>query len=263
MNPSTLWIGGFEITRLVDGQFEAPIEVLTHIDGAEATHRLRESWPDPVFRVDVNCFALRSAEGVMLVDAGTGPSWGDALGHAPEKMREAGMSPDQVTRVLLTHLHGDHALGLLDGDGAVFPLAEVLVPEGELVRFTDPVARAAAPDDELEVFWIAEQIVTAYAGRVRTIAPGTILLGIEAVPLPGHTRDHVGYLIQDGTAGLLLCGDMLRAVQTAIDPGAGLIYDEDPKTAAQTRRHWLARAAEGGWLLSGGHVPGLCRSETG
>ncbi len=252
-------VASFDVIRLLDGRYEAPLDVLTHLGGEDAIHALRRSWHGPTFVVDVNCFALRTPEAVILVDAGTGPSWGETLGHAPEALRQAGLAPEQVSAVLLTHLHGDHALGLLDGDAAAYPGAEILVPAAELARFTDAVARDAASEDQREVFRIAERIVHAYPGRTRAIPPGHVMPGIEAVPLPGHTRAHTGYLIEDGPASLLLVGDMLQAVTTPVDPDAGLVFDEDPAQAAQTRRDWLARLAETGWRLSGGHLPGVFR----
>ena len=216
--------------------------MLTHLGGEDASH-----------------LALRTPDMVILVDAGIGPSWGETLGHAPEALRQAGHAPEQVSAVLLTHLHGDHALGVLDGDAAAYPHAEILVPAAELARFTDAVARDAASEDQREVFRIAERIVQAYPGRIRAILPGLVLPGIEAVPLPGHTRDHTGYFIEDGPASLLLIGDMLQVVTAPVDPDAGLVFDEDPAQAAQTRREWLSRLAETGWRLSGGHLPGFVR----
>lgn len=47
-------------------------------------------------------------------------------------MIAAGIQPDDVSRVILTHIHGDHALGLIDGDRPYFPKAEIWVPEADL-----------------------------------------------------------------------------------------------------------------------------------
>ena len=256
---TTTRVGPWEVIRILDGLFEAPLDVLTHLDGDTATRHLRDTWPDPMFRVDVACFALRSPDETILVDAGTGPSWGPALGHAPRALREAGIAPGEIDRILLTHLHGDHALGLFDGEAALFPRAEMLVPRAELAHFTDPAARAAASEDEQHVFLIAERLVAFYGSRVRPIDPGPLHPSIETVLLPGHTAAHAGYLVRDSDAGLLLSGDMLQVVTPALDLGAGLIYDSDPAQASQTRRLWLDRLAQTGWTLAGAHLPGLHR----
>ena len=262
MPPATARLGSCDVVQILDGVFEASVDVLVHLGGDAATRRLRDTWHDPVFRIDVYCFALRSPDGIVLVDAGTGPSWGTALGHAPRALRDAGMAPDHVGTVALTHLHGDHALGLFDGGSALFPHAEILVPRAELAHFTDTRARAAASEDALEIFRIADSLRDIYGNRVRPIDPGPLdTLPVEAVPLPGHTDAHTGYLLGQGDDRVLFCGDMLQAVQPVLDPGAGLIYDHDPAQAAQTRRDWLERLARTGWRLAGGHLPGFNRVE--
>ena len=254
-------LGSCEILHVVDGVFEASSDVLVHLDGKAATRRLRETWPDPAFRVEVACFALSSADEVILVDAGTGPSWGVSLGHTPSVLRAAGITPDRVDKVLLTHLHGDHALGLFDGETALFARADILVSRAELAYFTNPHTRAAASEDAQEVFRIAERLIAIYGKRVRPIDPGPVHPLIEAVLLAGHTEAHCGYLLRHGNSGLLFCGDMIQVVQPILDFGAGLIYDHDPAQAARTRRDWLDGLARTGWLLAGGHVPGFTRVE--
>lgn len=79
--------------------------------------------------------------------------------------------------------------------------------------------------------------------------------GIEAMPLPGHTPGHTGYLLRGKDNDLLIWGDALHlATVQAADPNLGLIYDLAPQTAATTRKAVLEQAALGGWVVAGGHV---------
>ncbi len=54
----------------------------------------------------------------MLVDAGAGALWGASAGRLAANLHAAGVAPDAVDTVLMTHLHGDHVGGLLDSAGA-------------------------------------------------------------------------------------------------------------------------------------------------
>jgi len=146
--------------------------------------------------MDINCFALRNADGFTVVDVGAGPSWGPTFGQARTAMREAGIALEEVQRILRTHIHDDHVLGLFDEGTPYFPHAEVLVPEKDLAFFTDPGAWHATPEARRGGFDMAEQLQKIYGPRVRRIPEGPVLAGIEARPLPVHTPGHTGYLVR-------------------------------------------------------------------
>jgi glyoxylase-like metal-dependent hydrolase (beta-lactamase superfamily II) len=254
--------GRYDVTFLLDGIFEAPTDALIHAGGDAPRRRLIETWGDTKIRIDVNCFMLHGPDGISLIDAGTGPTWGAALGHARAAIRDAGVLPEQVDRVLLTHIHGDHALGLLDGAEPWLPRAELLIPEADLAYFTDQAVRAMQPEARRSGFNIAANLLRAYAGRIRTIPAGPVpgLPNIEALKLPGHTPGHTGYLLRGAADSLLIWADTLhlRDAQTA-DPEVGLIYDIDPATAIHSRRAMLEQAAREGWTVTGSHVSGVGR----
>lgn len=260
MTDHSLHIGQYDVTLLRDGLFEAPADVLIHTDGDVARQHAIASWGKPTLQVDVNCFLLRGPAGLLLIDAGTGTSWGPKYGHARSALHEAGIAPDEIQSVLLTHIHGDHALGLLDGDKPYFPYAEVFVPERDIVFFTDPAEREAVPEARRGGFKVAEQLQRVYGSRIRRIGAGEARPGIEAHPLPGHTPGHTGYLVRGDDNSLLIWGDTLHVgdLQPG-DPKIGLAYDLDPEQAARTRRAALEDAAREGWIVAGGHITGFGR----
>lgn len=249
--------GPYDVLILDDGVFEAPLDVLIHAGGEAARDGAVMRWAKPKVRIPVNCFALKGADGITLIDAGTGPSWGEAMGHAPAAMTKAGIVPEQVERVLITHLHGDHALGLFDGDRARFPKAEIIVPEADFGFFGNEANRARTPQNRQGGFAVTAAVKKHYAGRIHPAPAGTVRPGIRLIPLPGHTAGHSGYLIE-GEHSLLLWGDALHLSDLqATDPGIGLVYDFDADTALASRRTILARAAIEGWIVSGGHIEGF------
>lgn len=254
--------GAYDVTIFIDGIYKAPVEHIVHATDAALVPDILKGWGQATVDVDVNLFALKGPDGLTLVDAGTGTAWGSAYGHARAAMREAGILPEDVKRILLTHVHGDHALGLFDGTGRYFPDAEIWVPEAELAFFTDPLARERLPEARRSAFGIAQKLIEIYGDRVKRIAHGSILPGVVAIPLPGHTPGHVGYIIGEGREALLLWGDALHSVGlqgNATD--IGFVYDIDPLLAAQTRRAGVEAAIENSWIVSGGHVSGFVRVE--
>ncbi len=252
--------GRYTVTPLLDGIFAAPAEVLIHAAGDAARRRLIEHRDGRGISIDVNCFVLHGPDGISLIDAGAADAFGPTLGKARAALQATGIRPEQIDRVLLTHIHGDHALGLLDGTEPWLPQAEVLIPEADLAFFTDPALRLAQPEDKRGPFDIAGSLVSAYAGRLRRVTRGQIpgLPGIEALPLPGHTPGHTGYLLQDAGDSLLIWGDALHLQdeQTA-EPEIGLIYDTDPAAALRTRRALLEHVAQEGWVVAGSHATGF------
>ncbi|WP_026873276.1 AidB family quorum-quenching N-acyl homoserine lactonase [Inquilinus limosus] len=258
--------GRYDVTVLLDGIFEAPKTVLTHAGGEEASRRLVDGWPGDKISIDVNCYLLRGENGVSLIDAGTGDHWGPALGKARAALASAGVRPEEVDRVLLTHPHGDHALGLLDGDRPWLPRAEILFPERDFAFFGDPAVAETFPPNRRGNFKAVADLARAYAGRIRAIAPGPVegMPDVEAVPLPGHTPGQSGYLIGEGRDALLIWADAIHlGIPQIEDPEVGLTYDLDPALAVQTRRFLLERAAWQGWLVTGSHVSRTGRIEAG
>ncbi len=257
MNKTKIF-GDYEITILREGGFDAPSTMLLRQGGGDTGLAAGE-----MFKIDVNAFLVGSAAGVTLVDACIGPAWGEGFGQARTALAAAGVAPADITRVLLTHLHVDHALGLLEGDAAWLPNAEIVVPQADLVYFTDSAERDSLPAEKQEAFHLTARLLAAYAGRLHAIPPGAVpgLAGVALVALPGHTPGHGGYLFQ-GDETLLIWADTVHFRERQLpDPAIGLIFDVDPARAYETRKDTLALVAREGWVVAGSHVTGFGRVE--
>jgi glyoxylase-like metal-dependent hydrolase (beta-lactamase superfamily II) len=93
------------------------------------------------FSIEQNCLVLRYPGHVVLFDTGMGTdpvySWAQS-GLLLRSMAAAGIDPAQVTEVVLTLAHSDHAWGLVDDAGAPnFPQAQVFVPPVDFEHWTD------------------------------------------------------------------------------------------------------------------------------
>ena len=250
----------FQVTRLQDGVFEVPADALLHVGDEAKGARLRAEKAGATTPIPVNCFLLRGDPELILVDAGAGTAWGPRLGHARAAMAAEGVTPEAVDRVILTHVHGDHVLGLFEGDAAYFPRARISIPATELAFLNDEKVRASAPDEEQSTFDMADKLTSLYAGRIDIFAGTDVVPGILAVALPGHTIGHTGYRLRTSAGELLLWGDTLHLVDLQPgNPGTGLNFDDDPEQALQTRQTALALAAAEGLRVGGGHLPSIFR----
>jgi glyoxylase-like metal-dependent hydrolase (beta-lactamase superfamily II) len=258
MTETSHTFGPYSVTLLQDGVFEPPNDILIHAGGAEALAAAKAGLGETL-HLQVNAFLVQGPGGVTLVDAGIGQAWGPGFGHARGLLAAAGIAPAAIDRVLLTHLHADHAMGLLDGDQAWLENAEIMVPALDMDYFSDDAVRASLPEAKHNAFDMTKTLLTAYAGRLRRIGPGPVpgMPGVELVALPGHTPGHSGYRFH-GDGDLLLWADTLHVRDAqAADPDLGMVFDVDPEMARQTRIATLAAAAHEGWTVAGAHVAGF------
>ena len=253
-------IGDYEVLIVNDGPFRSGPETLVHANGPDAHAKMLETHDGKEIVFDVNLFVLKGPDGIALIDAGTGPGFNPNLGRARDEMKQLGITPASVDKVYLTHLHFDHARGLLDGDQAYFPRAEIYVPAIELAFYTSEDARLALPEPRRGSFPITRSIVGAYQGRIRPFVPGQIAPGMMTVSLPGHTMGQTGFIIDGDRQRLVFWGDGLHMaeIQTA-DPDVSTIFDYDPRLAARTRRWMLERAIVENWVVAGSHLTGFSK----
>jgi glyoxylase-like metal-dependent hydrolase (beta-lactamase superfamily II) len=255
-NPRIFPVGEFTVAAVSDGVLHSNHDVILGIDKAESARLTGIAHGQPV-PIEVNCFLIRHGDHLMLSDAGSGHTMGPTLGKLPENLRAMGVEPEAIKTILLTHLHPDHSLGLVDQAGQpVFPNAELIVHEIEASFWLD---RTPSPDDSERVArnTKAQRSVTApYRDRIRRVTDGEVLPGISAMLRPGHTPGHSNWLIESFNDRMLLWGDIVHmaSVQTA-RPDATLVFDVDPALARQTRQSvfdWVANETLG---VAGAHLP--------
>lgn len=255
-----LKVGGFEVTALLDGHLDIGRELFAKGDPGEMD-RLQEAAflpKGPAVRSPVNAFAVSSGDRLVLIDTGTASAMGPGLGHLPESLQAAGIDPATVDAVLLTHMHPDHANGLLTPQGvAAFANAEVLVAQAEAGFWLDDATLAQAPAGMKPYVEMARAAVKPYQSRLRTFAPGEeVMPGIGSVAAPGHTPGHTAYRVASGDAQLLVWGDIVHvaAFQLA-HPDWSIGFDSDPNQAMTTRQRMLDMVAAERMAVAGMHLP--------
>jgi len=247
-------IGDFQIVALSDGNMSASLDLLSGIEKADADVIQCNAGIDEPGDIHINCYLIRGRGRIILVDAGTGPL-SSMAGQLNVNLAAAGVSPDDVDTVLLTHCHPDHIGGLLDIEKQpVFKRAKIFLHPLEEQFWLDDEKLRIANERGQRNFWLVRQTLAAYDGKVRFFNGDKISDGILPVWLPGHTPGHTGIRIDSGNQCLLIWGDIVHYphIQSA-QPAVSILFDNYPAQAEETRKDIMENAAREKLLIAGMH----------
>ena len=252
-------VGSVTVTPLRDGLFPLEPRMIPGADSAAGRALLSQAGLPPAGPAPepVNAFLIRRGGALWLLDAGCGTALGPGFDRVTAALAGEGVAPAEIATIWLTHLHADHAGGLLTPNGqARYPNAEIVLQEREATYWSDAGSRARAPAEMGPFFDTAQAVLATYAGRIRRVSGETALApGITAVPLPGHTPGHAGVLIEDGPERLLIFGDVVHSrILQMPHPEWTVIWDMDRAQAEATRRRIFDRAATEGLAVAGMHL---------
>jgi glyoxylase-like metal-dependent hydrolase (beta-lactamase superfamily II) len=262
----SLTVGAVEVTAVCDVVANFPDPLPQAFPGVEAAAwapyrgRYPEVFDGPDgWRLRDWCFVVRAGDRVVLVDTGVGgpgtpgADWIGTPGRLPEELAAAGVGPDEVDLVVLTHLHLDHIGWNLAWDGGSprprFPRARYLVQR------TDWEAFAGRPEAAREAFDrcvrpLQDLGVAELLDGDRTLDPQLAILHT-----PGHTPGSQSLLVRSGGDAVLLWGDVANHPAQVDRPDWGPGSDALPEAARRSRRRLLDQVeAEAMWLAPA-HFP--------
>ena len=243
-NVSLFTVGSLQAASLKDAAF-APVNdnmtLAINVTKADVDALLTaEGLATDVLQLSVQPLIVRTPDRVLLFDTGNGPS-----GMLSASMATAGVGPDEVTDIFISHSHGDHVGGLVDADDALaFANANIHLSVNEWAAMQANAQIAS--------------LVTAISPRVVAFEPDADLVPgtVKAEDIQGHTPGHSGYLITSGEASLLYIGDtMHHSVISVQRPDWTIAFDGNAPLAQESRKAVLAEAAGSGQRIHSFHFP--------
>lgn len=193
--------------------------------------------------VEVQPFAVITQKDILIIDCGLGFNKEGQL-QIHKNLADNNINYKDVTKVLLSHLHKDHAGGiahLKDNSDAVelsFPNAVYYVQQAEL----DYALKTGKPSyitDELEILQNNSQVVLLNGDEI-------IDGYIECLMTCGHSPHHQAFKIKEGQEIVFFGGD--EAPQLSQMKNRFIAkYDYDGKKAMELRRTWWQQGREEGW----------------
>jgi len=255
-------LGDFEVTALYDGYVDLDPALLKGIDDDNLDALLSRMFVSAENGVQtaVNAYLVNTGTELVLVDVGAAQCFGPTLGNIASNLKASGYQTEQVSMVLLTHLHPDHACGLRNSDGsATYPNATVYVPRAEAAYWLDAELAATMPEAAQPFFKMAQAAVEPYQSQKRLKQYGRdteLMPGLRTVPTNGHTPGHNAYLFQSEGQDLMVWGDIVHShtVQFA-RPDVTIEFDVDSEKALATRKDMFNDAAKNRFWVAGAHLP--------
>ena len=254
-------VGSFTVTTVHDGFVARPLEgFVRNAPLAEVRGVLRDAFlPTDRMVIPYTVTFLDTGRDLVVFDSGNGVTpAGATIGRMIANMQAAGIDPAKVTRVVMSHFHGDHVNGLLNAEGlAAFPNAEVIVPEAEIAWWGDATNETRSPEGQRANFANSVRRLAPYAARMRRVGPDSeVIPGVRSVAAYGHTPGHTCYHIADGADQMMFVADTTnRPELLARRPEFHIIFDFDAAAAEATRRRIYDRVATDRIRITGYHFP--------
>ena len=249
------------MTALYDGIWYRPIgkDFIRNAPFAEVEQALDAAFmPHDKLATPFTTLIVNTGQKLVLLDTGTGGQISPTAGMVVENLAAAGIAPNEVDQIVISHFHPDHINGIKDKDNnLIFPNAEIMVPEAEWAFWMDDANMNAAPAAMRETFRNQRRIFSDIATRITRFTPGKeVAPGIETLAAPGHTPGHTVFAVHSGNQSLMVLSDTAQHPAVfARHPEWQAAFDVDGAETIVTRKKLFDRAATDRMLVTGYHFP--------
>jgi glyoxylase-like metal-dependent hydrolase (beta-lactamase superfamily II) len=253
-------LGGAEVTVVSDGPLPLgdPSGTFIGVPKEEVKKMLSDNFlsPDNVV-LEQNSPIVNMGDKLVLFDTGMGTSkaFGPTTGRQQKSMAEAGIKPEDIDAVVLSHAHIDHIGGIVGmDDKPLFPNAQFYIAQSDFDFWTDE-GKMGSPLKDFVVH--ARKNLMPVRDRLVFFKDGQEFLpGIQAMAAPGHTVGHHMFMVTSDGKSFAFLGDLTHHQILLLEkPLMEFSYDTDPKQAAQSRVKMLNMLAANKIAVMSYHFP--------
>jgi glyoxylase-like metal-dependent hydrolase (beta-lactamase superfamily II) len=218
--------------------------------------------PDDANRIGLqtNCLLLESEGCRVLVETGCGDKWTEKSRRmfaieertVVDALREQGVAPSDISDVVVTHLHFDHAGGLTSQseDGTPVPVFKSASVHVQGREWEDALANRST----MTGTYLRSHLDPIAKNVSLLDGAAEILPGIRSLPMPGHTWGQQAIVVETGDGAVCFPGDVMPTRHHVGAPYS-MGYDMLPYENMLTKRSLLEQAAESCWTLVLDHDP--------
>lgn len=254
-------LGKMQVTVIDDARFTFPAAAFAanQPEGTIGAFLDRFGLPGDFVNLHMQVTIIEHGNHKILLDTGMGevtfPENQPDNGRLAAGLSTIGISPDDITAVLISHGHPDH-IGACSRNGEpMFKNANYYMSPDELEFWTQkPGAEESFPNFMLGV---GNTMLEPVRTLIKPYSDGDeIVPGVTAVSAPGHTAHHHAFMLHDGDAKLLhLMDSAVHYLVGPEEPDWALAVEMDPDAAAATRRRLFKQATDQKLLVAGYHFP--------
>jgi len=255
--------------RLGDIELHSILENYFHLDGGTMFGvipkviwgKLCPSDENNLIRLDLNPLLIKTGRDIIVVDTGFGNILNErqrkinALAGETrwnEELESLSLKPEDITAVILTHAHADHAMGALkaEPDGSPelrFPKAKIYIQKGEWNDAMNPNERTAA------TYLVDNLRVLDESGKMELLnGDGQLFPGVSVKVMGGHTPHSQAVLVDSGGQRVIYPADIMPSSAHIKIPYVAAV-DLDPLTTMERKRWLHEKMLKEDWILAFDH----------
>ncbi len=255
-------VGDATVTAIYDGIWEKPHDPafiknasVDDVKGAMTAAGLSADFVS----IPLTVYVVESGGKLIMCDSGSGSGqWQPTAGRLAAGMAAAGIDPNKISTILVSHFHPDHIFGLMqkETNAPVYPNAEIVVNGAEYAWWTEPGRVEKLPEARKKLGARINAVFPQWTNIRQAAADAEVAPGLRFIGAPGHTAGHVAFHLASGGDQLVISNDTCYVPALGVaHPDWHGAYDQDGAMAETSRRKLMDRVIADGARICGSHFP--------